>query len=579
MVLSGDWNYSRNSIWEAMRGVLVQAGLVSTRPDADMSVVDLSGKPLTLHDRAVAIADSLKYQVGKGFEPREAATALAQIFTIDGWLRSGHRADGASPTVHEVLRGRPPAELVAMDRLRAEFEPVIKNHLAGFLRPDDLPDNWQDAIAATEGKNAVVPAALQKKYKKFADSISAHAAEILSVATSPQTMIGAATRAHVQQRLYNSADGYFEKKSGAALFEDDLYARLPEWEQLALKFAIGGTETGMLPAATPFSTFIMADLKRGRRGFEAAQQNNVADLADLAGKLGRGLARVTAENGAEAEGLKKSLQAEFPFKSIVNTISFLRIADAIEQGRKDYDPAERTSRLIAAPGANETSSVMRLALMTKYIDRSADTAVFQEGWERSNDLVQLRLRARLIQAGLVPRPMGDQVGLPVYTYRTAPNGAAVGAQPETLLDDVSLLTTEVKRCVSAGTRAPEQALALARMLALHDMIADNRLSGSLIDPLKIDITLRSYSLGAMQKVKTEAQSLLLTQAALWMPHERLYRPRASDETETQQKGREIQNRLMDPYIRAQQKLGARDLRAKVRRPSSEVHVLDVGPSR
>ena len=82
MVLDGDWNYSRNSIWEMMRGVLIQAGEIPSRPMADMDVLHLDGRPVTLHERAEKMAEMLKYQLGKDFEPREAARQRRQYVGI-----------------------------------------------------------------------------------------------------------------------------------------------------------------------------------------------------------------------------------------------------------------------------------------------------------------------------------------------------------------------------------------------------------------------------------------------------------------------------------------------------------------
>lgn len=561
MCLDGDWNFSRNSIWEMMRGVLIQAGQIPSRPDADMEVFDLEGKPVTLLARAKKVAEALQYQLGKGLEAREAATALAQIFTLDDEIRSGTLP---SDRIHASLRNENRAsEFEAMDALRKEFKPLILEHCAHYMRLDNLPQEYKDA-AKVDPEHPVDAAV--NMFKDFADNISEHASQILSIFSS-SNLRRKLPKNEPPQRLFDSYERFFEKGSRAKMFEDDLYGKLDEWERLALPFAIGATETGLYPKKQPMATMVLTDLKRGKIGFERAQAAGVDNMDEFAGTEGREIEEVKAANTSQAEELKAKLKAENPGKIVVNTPSFLRIADVIDK--------ERHEGFVAAPGASKTSPQMRLALQMKYLDRNVDNAVFQEGWEHSNDLVQLRVRARLIQAGLVERPAGAQSALHVCSANDPET-------PETLFTDIKLLTAEVKRCADANVDAPEQALALARLVALHDLVTYPTLQDTpfkttrmLINPQSADESLTSYDpditpngLEDAKLLIEEAKKLLKEKASLWIPDERL-QVSEPDELESRRDpneaaARSIQNRLMQDYVHDRDKLQGEEWRRKAR---------------
>ena len=541
MVLDGDWNFSRNSIWEMMRGVLIQAGEIPMRPQADIEVMDLEGQPVSLLARAEKVAQTLRYQLGKGFEPREAATALAQIFAIDADLRAG-RLPTPGTSVHRVLQYRAPEELAAMDQLQDELQPLLL-HCAPLMRLDGLPEIYQEAAKKKPRK---LSKDQREACEKVAEEVSQQQLSILSVDPSPGLRARLAETSHAPQRLFDGHERFFEKRAQAKLFEDDLYGKLNEWERLALPFAVGGMETALYPTTQPMATAIFTDLKRGERGFAHASQHGVADMNELAGAAGRDITDVISANAQEAEALKASLRHAQPGQVVVNTLSFLRVADTIEHFRKQDEPG----RFVAAHGASETSPQARLALQMKYLDRQVGRAVFQPGWQYSNDLVQLRVRARLIQAGLIERPAGVQSGMQVF------NADALDT-PQTLLDDMLTLTAEVKRACDAQVRAPEQAIALMRLVTLHELLIDPSLqqaggktSRELINPMLADESLTCYDRAQAKHVVEEAKALLLGQAAQWVPRERLYAERDASDDADRANAKDVQNRRMEDYIKA-----------------------------
>lgn len=577
MVLDGDWNFSRNSIWEMMRGTLIQAGLVPSRPDADMDVLDLQGRPLSLLWRAEKMVETLQYQLGKGFDTREAATALAQMFAIHDDILSGALPlEGRK--LHSILRNRPAEELRAMEALKEKFKPVVLDHCAQGMRLEDLPREYHDAA---KQKPKPLSSAQQQIYRAFAKAISERKSEILSVRPSPEQLALLAKTHAPSQRQFDSYERFFEKRSQSALFEDNLYAKLPEWERLALPFAIGATEIALYPTAHPMATAVFTDLKRGAEGFRRAQEIGIDDMNEFAGAMGRETQEIIAHNLQAAEALKAKLKADEPGRVVVNTPSFLRIADAIERCRPEG--------FVAAEGPSETSPSARLALQMKYLDRNVDRAVFQDGWAHSNDLVQLRVRARLIQAGLIERPHGPQSPLKIFNMHD-PN------MPQTLLDDISELTQEVRRVAEAGVKAPEQALALARLVALHELLVEPSLSDSthpvtreLIGSAQADETLTCYDRQIGDQLAQEAKQLLKKELLFFsekegdglIPFERLYAAPDPTDDADHARAKEVQNARMQEYIDAQRGLQGQDWQRVVRgsRTSGDVHVTQRGQTR
>lgn len=568
MVLDGDWNFSRNSIWEMMRGVLIQAGQVPSRPNADMEVNDLEGNPVTLLWRAQKLEQMLKYQLGKGFDTREVATALAQIFTLDEEIRAG-KIPAEGRKLHSVLTNRSTEELRVMDTLKAELKPILLKQCAKDMRLDDLPEEYKEAAQSTRKLSCT----LLDTFKSFAADISRHADAICSVIIPQALMAKDAQIAQVTrpQRTFDSYERFFEKRSRALMFEDHLYEHLQEWERLALPFAIGATETGLYPTDHPMATMIFADLKRGKIGKLRAEKKGVENIDELTGALGRESEEVISENAAEAEALKAKLKADEPNKIVVNSLSFLRIADAINKLRPEG--------FIAARGAPVTSSQMRLALQMKYLDRNVNKAVFQKGWEYSPDLVQLRVRARLIQAGMVERPTGVQSTL---TVECATNPG----MPETLLEDIKMLSQEVRRGALSNTAMPEQVLALARLIALHELIVDpalrkngNKQTRDLINTQAAQPSLVSYDREEAKAVATEAKTLLKTKAALWLPRERLEAPKDVSDDANHAAAKEVQNQLMQGYVSAHITQHGNQRQAKQTPPTSSVIIDRTGAGR
>jgi len=572
MVLDGDWNYSRNSIWEMTRGVLVQSGLVPFRPKADMEVITINGEPISLLTRTMKLADSLKYSLGKGFEPREAATALAQIFTIDSWLRE---RDPRVMRAHKILRHRTKSELAAMDKVRAEIDPLILTYCAGWLRTEDLllPYIAAQALGSEHSSNKAEPhppldRKLASQLKKFADAVSVDKERIIRGDITRETQAQLDRTQTPQQRRFDPEKSIFGPLWRSTIAEDNLFEKLPFWEQTILPFVFGAMEIALFPLQHPAATVLYTDLKRGRLAFSLAQKKRINNIAELPAALGRDtLAEVITPNLAAIEAQKKALKKKNPGRIITATTNFLGITDTLERLRQNF------TGFVAATGANETSPRMRLVLAMKFLERNVEVAIFQEGWEHSDDLVQLRVRARLIQAKQLPRAIEGPVNLKVYT------GKNITFQ-NTLLDDLALLTEKIEYCAAHGVSMSEQALALLRTLELHDLLVDPQLRRNAIDinPHHGEVTWRDYDHQKFYDFRARAEKVLFQYPELWpLGPERLISKSVEHDTPERRSAIPVENLLMQNILQAIRSGEGQQQLRKAQRPTLETWQVFDGP--
>lgn len=572
MLVDGDPRFSRNSIWEVVEGVLIQAGLMPPRPEADMDILDANLRPMTLLDHARDMAECLRYQLGKEFEPREAASALAMLRTIDVMLRAN---DPRLARANAALCDRPPVELAAMDDLYEEIDPLICAYAAGWLRdPDDLLPLYGAAYYAARKRemktgdlHRPLSAGVRREMKKYADDVVKRKGAIIRGKLSDENRFLSNNILTPNQRRFDPGNAPFAPCWRAVMFEDKLFDRLQAWEQAVLPFIIGYAEAVQYPAEEPVATMIIADLKGGEAAAQAAAERGVTDINELHGVMGRSARMIERASRAWIEKTEHDLINDRPHRVFISTLDLLHDAKLIDMFRK------ACPNFIMARGSNATSALFRLVYAMKTLERNADEAVFQKGWEHRDYTVQLRVHARLIQAGLIDRPVTGGVALQVYT------GGNKNVQ-DSMLVDVSVLTHKLEECAAAGARAPEQALALIRLLALDDLIVDTRLGeGAVrIDPHAGCVSWMDYDSDAFLKIRARAMDVLAARPELWaVDRERLVAEAGKDDAPQRQQAIKVQNRLMEKYMRAMEAGSGRQAVRKAR-PGirGRAHVFD-GP--
>ena len=139
MVLDDGWSLSNGSIEEVTHASVIQAGLRPCRPDADMSIVNMEGKPVSLYERAKAVAEAVKYGLDNGFDVPAPATSLARLFHIHGMIVRG-QIDTQRAHLETFRYKRSD-----MDQLIAEVKPLLLDLCIGYMNIKDLGPEYYAA--------------------------------------------------------------------------------------------------------------------------------------------------------------------------------------------------------------------------------------------------------------------------------------------------------------------------------------------------------------------------------------------------------------------------------------------------
>ncbi len=139
MVLDNDWSLSNGSIEEVTHASIIQAGLRPCRPDADMSIVNMKGRPVSLYKRALAVSEAVKYGLSNGFEVPVPATSLARLFHIHTMKKRG-QIDVQRAHL-ETFKYKD----ADMDTLIAAIKPVLLAHCISYMNIKDLGQEYFEA--------------------------------------------------------------------------------------------------------------------------------------------------------------------------------------------------------------------------------------------------------------------------------------------------------------------------------------------------------------------------------------------------------------------------------------------------
>jgi len=548
MMLDGDWNFSRNSVWEMMMGTMLQAGLVRGRPNnKPFEVVGRQGQPHSLLWRAQQLEQSLAYAVLNDFDLREGATAALQLHTIDNMLRKGDKRIDTQQ-LHPVLAQRSQTELQQTDEVFARLVPLVLNHACAGVPPEGLPASLQRQLQQGAGQNKPVPPALRRQLKKLAEGPDKNPRQHVSVSFGPHEAANALAAPRTPKRRYKAGEQMLAPQSRPLMFDDNHASRLHERDRLAISFAIASTEIADLPLANPMATLVVGDFKRGPVAQAMQRRLKLQDVDDVFPSLGRHAGAMQQQGRTQLMHLKQAVAQQRPGKAILSTHNLRAVTDTLEYFNTGFDEAQQHGRFIAAPGPANTSALARLTFDQALITRTADEVVFEPGWANSPHLLQLRVQARMVQAGLVRRPLGVDASLRVYT------GSNLN-QPESLLHDVQAVTTALEGAIASDVRKPELALAAIRLVTLHEMRDDPVLSRQLMNPALIEPSLQAYDLSAMDSTLQRTRPLL-EKAVGWVARDRLLPAPHPDTTPERKLARSVEEQRMKTYLHAWDKAEA-----------------------
>lgn len=557
MFLAEEGKFSRNTIWEWMRGTLIQAGVAPQRPKADIEMLDYDGKPVTLGWRAEKFAESVIYSLSIGVEPREAATALAWLFEIDDARRTGKKGAFERKSMHSILKNPAPDELAQMDALREKMLPILKNHCATYMDMTGLGRSWSFAQkAARKGDSAPFHP------NQLPDWVREEAHAIEAAAEKQQNDLQLGLSGHAVQALvrrYNARKEPFGADRLASLFEEDVFARKTlAWERPALQFIAGASG---IPTMPDNAIVLFYDFDGGQRALDEAKKRGcrVAELRTVMG--GAAYEREIVEpNKAEAGRMVAAIKRHNPGRPVFSTLDTADLFDTIRNNRQ----------FVAKEGPAALGSAAQFAFFREFIRMNAGSVMFPKGWEASNDSVHLRNYAHLIQAGLVERPMENPNALKVFTVNERGIKSAV---PDTFAETLRPLADYVDWCLENRKEDREAYLGLARNLDLFERLDDPVYNHNLIAFDEADVTLTTLDYGALRNLRDRFaaprqdrhgryESTFMHEGLAHVPEERL-RTSSGENRET---GR---TDLNPKYLDAQEKSLNRMRREAAQQPQTE----------
>lgn len=257
-----DWNATRNTNNETAMETLIESGLVPHRKAADISLVDMNNKPITLLARMEKHAEIFKIALAHDIDFREAALAFCISATIDQWRRTNDPR-----VVHMGKRLRRPTkeELDSIDRLRLEIDPLIKTYAAAYLRPHDLLEEYQEAHRhALLSPPKDVPIDLKASLKNYAKAYLDNIEDKTSIHMSSDQRAHLRRMPSPSQRRFDPSSEVIDPTRKSYFFHDEhLYKSCSEWEQAVLPFAIWAMEIVLLPYNNPMVSVVLDDAKRG----------------------------------------------------------------------------------------------------------------------------------------------------------------------------------------------------------------------------------------------------------------------------------------------------------------------------
>ncbi len=504
----GDWAFSRNSNWENMRGLFNAAGFMNgiTRRENNFAFYRPDATLSTLAERMEDQVAYLMYALENGFHAEEAATTLAWELEIDRRLRDPtYNASTAFPIDYRHISPALRAEFhgtegwaensrAGIDRLRPVAEALLLNYFAAHI-----PDHFMGALdhRYPASRNTIgmadqftLPSTLEhvgldEKEPEVARLLGrARAPDSFKIAAPPQGSLRLiATPAFESAKLPHApklatmpvpqqiADRHdvFKEPYKARLFDDDPYENLSEAEQIALQQAIGAAMTNRPPLLYPGWVLVLHDFRAGliaekkAHELQASGKMDVADIALVQDVMGDDRVYNAEIVSPEMKRLQDFLDGirDRHSKDSGFVPPVISSFDVLA-GHIAYNASPD---LTAVSHGKPQSNKMRLAMNLKMIDLFATEMPMIDGWEKSPDQAQFIVRATLVQLGLVKRGYGHRYNLVV----TGPQGNEMS-----LYDRFAPLYKELKASYEQGRPSKQHALAVARLVALHEILIDAR---------------------------------------------------------------------------------------------------------
>ncbi|MBI4031831.1 MAG: hypothetical protein HY370_09140 [Proteobacteria bacterium] len=491
MMLGGDWSYSRYGNAEAIVADMTQAGFLDhlrdhSGPGAAFSVVDASGRPVTLADRAWETAKHIVDVVERGFITDFAVAALVARFQLDDWLRD---TSGKSPIdrgkAHPVLLNRSREDLARMDRLKEIMLPYIAAKCAHWMpygEDKNLKSYFKAKVlpAAKDFDASAVQASKDELFAYLPDcgfiNPDYYGPGKIQVPSSLQMAFQEAGAGEAYPRRRGTDGDYFRTKS--AIFERNHFDRLPIWEQSFLTIAAGAHEVFDNPKALPRSFFIAIDPKGGTHARKYAEAKGLLFVkeaqahGDPVDNRKNGFVAQVVDPRRKLAGEMRDLlggDALFGADGAANIVTYVDFLDG-------YKDALRFADGIAAQGEKSNlSSRAKLEGPMDWMERNATGIVLLPDWPYSPKEVEFVMAAVKLKLGLTPRPFdGAKYRMDIYMFDPDAKGLESKLKEQSLHDLIATLGAVAEKWMDSKPPVParDTCLVLAQLLELSDKMLD-----------------------------------------------------------------------------------------------------------
>lgn len=188
LVMDGPLTFSRSTDKEIMRALLVQAGLHPNRPDADMDIHTLDGQQANIIDIYEKMFETVRYQVGSGIVPKEAALVVARMGDIFDHLRgkenkisAAREAAGMSKfpeKMHPSMQKLVTQDAPRFERIRAQAESFIKTYCLEGLERGEIDDKYESWYQQGFGRAPSYTDGMVASLRKKLEMLEANAEDV-----------------------------------------------------------------------------------------------------------------------------------------------------------------------------------------------------------------------------------------------------------------------------------------------------------------------------------------------------------------------------------------------------------------
>ena len=440
--------YSRNGNFETFALFQVRYGLIPFRPKADTEIFFPNKKSVTPHDYLEMLFAHMLDVVPRGFTTDLSVKMAMRIIMLEEMRcrKTAHPIWGALDRglINQELKALAPTHDRDFNKLKRDVllfmaehnlgkDLTDKNGLAGY---DGLEKFYHEKLTDIGTIVIGVPNMRHHNYvEKSAQNLD------MDQALRDRDLISAT----IYQIPYQLDGDFFSARP--KIFDENNFERCSYPEQLALRTLMGLIETPKASAEEKFSEqghiFLLVDRRAGEAAAEYASERGVILPSDA-----RGLSGTFRQTNFDEVVKSANIAKVIEFRDELQKLKPSSVIQTSENIEEDMENFRLYREAFVAPGPGRLSPQAKLAYMEEILRRSVRLAIFDSAWENSSTLLGLRIQARKIQLGLIPRPEN----MPRHSMIIADlTGKKSGYRPQSLADDLKSLTDYLEVLIDVKT--------------------------------------------------------------------------------------------------------------------------------